>query len=81
MMLERGGQFVWTKTLCFRSSRERAYFSPFLLYHLLLYGAPSLWTIFLGVLSRILGRKRHDSGTLVVKALLGEKHIPPVGAL
>jgi len=54
----------------FRSWRESACFPLFSFYHLLPYDAPSLWTIFFGVLSRILGLKRHNSGTPVVNALL-----------
>jgi hypothetical protein len=43
---------------------------PLLLYHALSTRTLSFWTIFFGLLSPILRRKRHHSGAPTVKALL-----------
>src|SRR6266436_9401402 len=53
----------------FRSSKTSRLF-PLLLYHLLSSSTLPFWTIFFGVLSPILRRKRRHSGAPTVKALL-----------
>ena len=74
------GEEGWRHLVCLTSARasngmvsvaqQRAHLFPFLLYHLLSTRTLPLWTIFFGVLSPILRRKRRASFAPALKALL-----------